>query len=153
MPRIDVAEELSRLLTHLDEVGTHPQTGAAPGKRLDFLDAGTQPRSQHPGVRSRRSPKSPRRRWVKLLIEQMREQIRTWVGMAGKLYVVAAPSGAGKTTLVRMLLATNRRVRLSISYSDPRPGGRKCRPGIPFHRGRAFREMIAGRLSGMGGGT
>ena len=44
--------------------------------------------------------------------------------MAGNLYVVAAPSGAGKTTLVRMLLATEHAVRLSISYTTraPRPG-------------------------------
>ena len=44
--------------------------------------------------------------------------------MAGNLYVVAAPSGAGKTTLVRMLLATEHAVRLSISCTTraPRPG-------------------------------
>ncbi|WP_153147388.1 guanylate kinase [Dechloromonas sp. H13] len=44
--------------------------------------------------------------------------------MAGNLYVVAAPSGAGKTTLVRMLLATERAVHLSISFTTraPRPG-------------------------------
>ena len=44
--------------------------------------------------------------------------------MAGNLYVVAAPSGAGKTTLVRMLLDTEHAVRLSISYTTraPRPG-------------------------------
>jgi guanylate kinase len=44
--------------------------------------------------------------------------------MAGNLYVVAAPSGAGKTTLVRMLLATEQAPQLSISYTTraPRPG-------------------------------
>jgi len=44
--------------------------------------------------------------------------------MAGNLYVVAAPSGAGKTTLVRLLLESEPEVRLSISYTtrDPRPG-------------------------------
>lgn len=44
--------------------------------------------------------------------------------MAGNLYVVAAPSGAGKTTLVRLLLAREPAVQLSISYTTraPRPG-------------------------------
>lgn len=44
--------------------------------------------------------------------------------MAGNLYVVAAPSGAGKTTLVRLLLEREPAVHLSISYTTraPRPG-------------------------------
>ena len=44
--------------------------------------------------------------------------------MAGNLYVVAAPSGAGKTTLVRMLLESEHAPKLSISYTTraPRPG-------------------------------
>ncbi len=44
--------------------------------------------------------------------------------MPGTLFVVTAPSGAGKTTLVRGLLGRDRRVQLSISYTtrDPRPG-------------------------------
>lgn len=44
--------------------------------------------------------------------------------MAGNLYVVAAPSGAGKTTLVRLLLEKEPEVQLSISFTtrEPRPG-------------------------------
>jgi len=44
--------------------------------------------------------------------------------MAGNLYVVAAPSGTGKTTLVRMLLDSEPDVRLSISFTtrEPRTG-------------------------------
>lgn len=44
--------------------------------------------------------------------------------MSGLLFVVAAPSGAGKTTLVRELLARDEHVRLSVSYTtrQPRPG-------------------------------
>ncbi len=44
--------------------------------------------------------------------------------MSGKLYVVAAPSGAGKTTLVRLLLEREPDVHLSISFTTrgPRPG-------------------------------
>jgi guanylate kinase len=44
--------------------------------------------------------------------------------MTGHLYIVAAPSGAGKTTLVRLLLENDPDIRLSISSTTraPRPG-------------------------------
>jgi guanylate kinase len=44
--------------------------------------------------------------------------------MTGTLFVVTAPSGAGKTTLVRMLLERDPAVQLSVSYTTraPRPG-------------------------------
>ncbi len=44
--------------------------------------------------------------------------------MTGHLYIVAAPSGAGKTTLVRLLLKNDSGIRLSISSTTraPRPG-------------------------------
>lgn len=44
--------------------------------------------------------------------------------MPGILFIVTAPSGAGKTTLVRGLLERDRQVQLSISYTTraPRPG-------------------------------
>ena len=43
---------------------------------------------------------------------------------SGTLFIVAAPSGAGKTTLVSRLLAEDANVRHSISYTTraPRPG-------------------------------
>ena len=46
--------------------------------------------------------------------------------MPGTLIIVTAPSGAGKTTLVRGLLARDARVRLSVSYTtrERRPGER-----------------------------
>lgn len=42
----------------------------------------------------------------------------------GNLYIIAAPSGAGKTSLVKALLDADPTVRLSISYTTraPRPG-------------------------------
>ena len=44
--------------------------------------------------------------------------------MIGHLYIVAAPSGAGKTTLVRLLLENDTGIRVSISSATraPRPG-------------------------------
>ena len=44
--------------------------------------------------------------------------------MSGNLFIVTAPSGAGKTSLVRELLTADPNVQLSISYTTraPRPG-------------------------------
>ncbi|HTZ00269.1 MAG TPA: guanylate kinase [Rhodocyclaceae bacterium] len=40
---------------------------------------------------------------------------------AGSLFVVSAPSGAGKTTLVKLLLEQDSRVRHSVSYTTRAP--------------------------------
>ena len=44
--------------------------------------------------------------------------------MSGNLFIITAPSGAGKTSLVKALLAADPNVQLSISYTTraPRPG-------------------------------
>jgi guanylate kinase len=44
--------------------------------------------------------------------------------MSGNLFIVSAPSGAGKTSLVHALLNINPQIRLSVSYTtrNPRPG-------------------------------
>jgi len=44
--------------------------------------------------------------------------------MKGKLFVITAPSGAGKSSLIRALLADDPSLKLSISYTTraPRPG-------------------------------
>ena len=39
----------------------------------------------------------------------------------GKLFVFAAPSGAGKTTLVRAMIARHPELRFSISYTTRKP--------------------------------
>ncbi len=64
--------------------------------------------------------------------------------MPGNLYVVAAPSGAGKTTLVKLLLAQEADVRLSVSYTtrQPRPGEENGRE-YHFVEVDTFRTMIA----------
>lgn len=41
--------------------------------------------------------------------------------MAGNLYIVSAPSGAGKTSLVTALLETDNRIRKSVSYTTRAP--------------------------------
>ncbi len=49
--------------------------------------------------------------------------------MSGNLFVIAAPSGAGKTSLVRELLARDADLALSISFTTraPRPGEQDSR--------------------------
>jgi guanylate kinase len=51
---------------------------------------------------------------------------------SGNLFVVAAPSGGGKTSLTRALLERERNLRLSVSYTTrpPRPGERD---GVDYH--------------------
>lgn len=41
--------------------------------------------------------------------------------MSGNLFIVAAPSGAGKTTLVKMLLERDSGIQLSVSYTTRAP--------------------------------
>ncbi|MBS1219817.1 MAG: gmk [Proteobacteria bacterium] len=52
--------------------------------------------------------------------------------MSGNLYIVSAPSGAGKTSLVAALLEADRGIRKSVSYTTrlPRPGEVN---GIHYH--------------------
>ena len=62
----------------------------------------------------------------------------------GVLYVVSAPSGAGKTSLVKALLKTDPAVRLSVSYTTrpPRPGETDGRD-YHFVTRERFEEMLA----------
>ncbi|MDD3482477.1 guanylate kinase [Azovibrio restrictus] len=64
--------------------------------------------------------------------------------MSGQLFIVAAPSGAGKTTLVRQLLAQEQDIRLSISYTTraPRAGEENGRE-YHFVSEAQFQAMIA----------
>ena len=63
--------------------------------------------------------------------------------MNGLLYVVTAPSGAGKSSLIKGLLAADRGVTLSVSYTTrpPRPGERDGRE-YHFVDLRTFEAML-----------
>ena len=64
--------------------------------------------------------------------------------MIGNLFILTAPSGAGKTSLVRALLARDPQVRLSISYTTrpPRPGEEDGRD-YHFVTMAEFTQMLA----------
>ncbi|MBW7901333.1 MAG: YicC family protein [Rhodocyclaceae bacterium] len=74
--RIDVAEELARLATHLDEVERVLKQGGAAGKRLDFLMQELNREANTLGSKSVVGEVSQTAMELKLLIEQMREQVQ-----------------------------------------------------------------------------
>ncbi|MDR1163276.1 MAG: YicC family protein [Candidatus Accumulibacter sp.] len=74
--KIDVAEEIARLTTHLDEVARILDTGGACGKRLDFLMQELNREANTLGSKTMISDVSRTAMELKLLIEQMREQIQ-----------------------------------------------------------------------------
>ena len=67
--------------------------------------------------------------------------------MSGTLYIVSAPSGAGKTSLVQALLAADTNVRKSISYTTrkPRPGEQDGRD-YHFVELETFEAMVARKV-------
>ncbi|MBI3524005.1 MAG: YicC family protein [Betaproteobacteria bacterium] len=74
--RIDIAEELTRLATHLDELERVLKKGGAVGKRLDFLMQELNREANTLSSKSVSSEITAIGLEMKLLIEQMREQIQ-----------------------------------------------------------------------------
>jgi uncharacterized protein (TIGR00255 family) len=74
--RIDVAEEISRLSAHLDEVARVLDRGGAAGKRLDFLMQELNREANTLGSKSVSAELTTIAVELKLLIEQMREQVQ-----------------------------------------------------------------------------
>ena len=74
--RIDVEEELSRLRTHLSEVRRILKQGGTVGKRLDFLMQELHREANTLGSKSVDAEVSRASMDIKLLIEQMREQVQ-----------------------------------------------------------------------------
>jgi guanylate kinase len=62
----------------------------------------------------------------------------------GRLYVVSAPSGAGKTSLVKALMEREPRIRFSVSYTTRKPRPKEI-PGRDYHfvTAERFAEMAA----------
>lgn len=62
----------------------------------------------------------------------------------GKLYIIAAPSGAGKTSLVKAMVQSTPHVRVSVSHTtrEMRPGEQD---GVNYHFTTvdSFKEMLA----------
>jgi guanylate kinase len=62
--------------------------------------------------------------------------------MSGKLFVVTAPSGAGKTSLIEAVMKDDPSLKISVSYTTrkPRPGEKE---GVDYHfvDQKTFRRM------------
>ena len=52
--------------------------------------------------------------------------------MSGRLFVISAPSGAGKTSLIEAVMREDPRLKISVSYTTraPRPGEKN---GVDYH--------------------
>lgn len=74
--RIDVAEELARLRAHLDEIEAQLHKGGELGKRLDFLIQELHREANTLGSKSTAMELSAISVDMKVLIEQMREQVQ-----------------------------------------------------------------------------
>jgi uncharacterized protein (TIGR00255 family) len=74
--KIDVDEELSRLQTHIAEVRRVLDKGGAVGRRLDFLMQELNREANTLGAKSVATETSQVSMDMKVLIEQMREQIQ-----------------------------------------------------------------------------
>ncbi|MGD0490052.1 MAG: guanylate kinase [Steroidobacteraceae bacterium] len=62
---------------------------------------------------------------------------------SGRLYVIAAPSGAGKTSLVKALMEREPRLRFSVSYTTRKPRANEI-DGRDYHfiTPARFQEMV-----------
>jgi uncharacterized protein (TIGR00255 family) len=74
--RIDVAEELARLRAHLDEIERLLKAGGEVGKRLDFLIQELQREANTLGSKSAALELTKVSVEMKVLVEQMREQVQ-----------------------------------------------------------------------------
>lgn len=74
--KMDVAEELDRLLTHLAEIRRVLDAGGAVGRRLDFLMQELNREANTLGSKAVSADSSLSSVQIKVLIEQMREQIQ-----------------------------------------------------------------------------
>jgi guanylate kinase len=65
-------------------------------------------------------------------------------GGTGLLYVISAPSGAGKTSLVRALMEREPRMRFSVSYTTRPPRATEV-DGVDYHfvTPAKFQDMVA----------
>ncbi|MEN9629279.1 MAG: hypothetical protein RJA10_2506, partial [Pseudomonadota bacterium] len=74
--RIDVSEELTRLASHLDEIERLLKDGGELGKRLDFLIQELQREANTLGSKSAALELTSISMEMKVLVEQMREQVQ-----------------------------------------------------------------------------
>src|SRR6185295_13015803 len=126
--RSDVAEELARLGSHLDQFRALLRDGGAIGRQFDFLAQELHREVNTIASKADDAELVARVLEARTLVERIREQVQNVETAAasrrGMLIVVSAPSGAGKTTLCRDIRKTVANLAYSVSYTtrNPRPG-------------------------------
>ena len=158
--RIDVAEELARLRSHLDE-----DRAPAEGRRRDrqaarLPDPGIAARSQHARLegfragthqhlgrdegRDRAAARAGPEHRVTEPDTATETETETTMDYPGNLYVVAAPSGAGKSSLVSALLQVDSHLVVAVSHTTRAPRGQEQQGReYQFTDAETFRAMIA----------
>src|SRR5690606_27959210 len=148
--RFDVSEEVDRLAAHVAEVRSVLERAEPIGRRLDFLLQEMNREANTLGSKSQDEDLTRTAVELKVLIEQMREQVQNLEkrrgaegSPRGRVIVLAAPSSAGKTTLVRALLERVPNVRFSVSYTTrPRRPGERDGVDYFFVTREQFDEML-----------
>ena len=129
--RIDVAEELTRLRSHLDEIISPADQRRRHRQTPGLFDSGTAPRSQHLGLQIGRAGNDPHlcghegadRANARTSPEHRIKKLS--MDYPGNLFVVAAPSGAGKSSLVKALMELDSRVQPTVSHTTRPPRGQE----------------------------
>ena len=136
--KADIREELDRIASHIAQARDMLGKGGAGRPAARFPGAGIQPRGQYLLLQIERhrahqyrardeerrravprtGPESGVRRWRRAA------RVRTGCARRGLMFVLSSPSGAGKTTLSRMLIAEVPDLQMSVSATTraKRPG-------------------------------
>ena len=131
--RSDISEEVTRFRAHLAALGGARGCAGAVRPQARFPAAGDEPRDQHhrlegrrPGGVGARGDGEGRAR------EDARAGAECRVSAPGQLFIVSAPSGTGKTTLVERLVQVVPDLALSRSFTSRPPRAGEC-DGVDYN--------------------
>src|ERR1700730_5126761 len=156
--KADIREELDRIASHISQVREMIGKGGPIGRRLDFLAQEFNREVNTCCSKSNDLELTNTGLEMKNVVEQFREQVQNLEeGMAagshgfrgvqggGLMFVLSSPSGAGKTTLSRMLVAETPALQMSVSATTrpKRPGETEGRDYYFVDQAR-FDAMVAG---------
>jgi hypothetical protein len=143
--RIDVDEELSRLVTHVAEFRRVLDKGGACGKRLDFLCQELNREANTLGSKSVANDITRISVELKVLIEQMREQVQNIEYAASQrqsLRASCAPPGAGRPRSSSAARSASQHPAFAfVHHARAAPGERTA--STTSSSARKFEKMIA----------
>ena len=137
--RSDISEEVARFRGHVSHWVRARRQRRAVRPQARFPAAGDEPRSEHDGLEGRRAARvrahhrgeggarEDARAGPECRVRAGSQAGTGSVGGRGLLFIVSAPSGAGKTTLVERLVEQTPRLKMSRSYTSRARAGRRSR--------------------------